>query len=61
MRLALVRAWDLLPRPLDPIRSLKVKLGILLLGSGAAGGGYFIYATGGIPSVRPPSRSWSRC
>jgi signal transduction histidine kinase len=49
VRLALVRAWDLLPRPLDPIRSLKVKLCILLLGSGAAGGSYFIYATGGIP------------
>ncbi len=28
---------DLLPRPLDPVRSIKLKMSILLLGSGAAG------------------------
>ena len=28
---------DLLPRPLDPVRSIKLKIGILLLASGAAG------------------------
>jgi signal transduction histidine kinase len=28
---------DLLPRPLDPVRSIKLKISILLLGSGAAG------------------------
>jgi signal transduction histidine kinase len=49
MKATLTRAWDVLPRPLDPIRSLKVKLGILLLGSGIAGGAYFAYAIGGIP------------
>jgi signal transduction histidine kinase len=31
------RLWDLLPRPLDPVRSIKLKLGILLLASGSAG------------------------
>jgi signal transduction histidine kinase len=49
VRLALTRAWDLLPRPLDRIRSLKLKLAILLLGAGGAGGAYFVYAIGSIP------------
>ena len=31
---------DLLPRPLDPVRSVKLKISILLLASGAAGLGY---------------------
>jgi signal transduction histidine kinase len=31
------RFWDVLPRPLDPVRSIKLKLGILLLASGSAG------------------------
>jgi signal transduction histidine kinase len=31
---------DLLPRPLDPVRSIKLKISILLLGSGAAGAVY---------------------
>jgi signal transduction histidine kinase len=44
-----MRAWDVLPRPLDRIPSLKVKLAVLLLGSGAAGGAYFVYALGAIP------------
>ena len=31
---------ELLPRPLDPVRSIKLKLGILLVASGAAGLAY---------------------
>ena len=31
---------DLLPRPLDPVRSVKLKVSILLLVSGAVGLGY---------------------
>jgi signal transduction histidine kinase len=31
------RVLDLLPRPLDPIRSIKLKLSLLLVASGAAG------------------------
>lgn len=45
------RALDLLPRPLDPVRSIKVKLGILLVSSGAAGLAYFWYGIGWIPYV----------
>jgi signal transduction histidine kinase len=33
----LVALVDVLPRPLDPLRSIKLKISILLLGSGAAG------------------------
>lgn len=43
------QALDLLPRPLDPVRSIKVKLGILLVSSGAAGLSYFWYGIGWIP------------
>ncbi|MGC5018938.1 HAMP domain-containing sensor histidine kinase [Micromonospora sp. DT47] len=43
------RVLELLPRPLDPVRSIKVKLGMLLVGSGAAGFTYFWYATGWLP------------
>jgi signal transduction histidine kinase len=28
------RLWNALPRPLDPVRSIKLKLGILLVASG---------------------------
>jgi signal transduction histidine kinase len=49
VRAALARAWDLLPRPLDPVRSIKLKLAVLLVCSGAAGLGYFWYATRSIP------------
>lgn len=35
------QAWDLLPRPLDPVRSIKVKLGVLLVASGTVGLAYF--------------------
>jgi len=38
-----------LPRPLDPLRSIKLKLAILLVGSGAAGFAYFWYMIGWIP------------
>jgi signal transduction histidine kinase len=37
------------PRPLDPVRSIKLKLGILLVCSGAVGLAYFRYAIGWIP------------
>jgi signal transduction histidine kinase len=42
---------ELLPRPLDPVRSIKVKLGILLIASGAAALGYFWYMIGWLPTV----------
>lgn len=38
-----------LPRPLDPLRSIKLKLAILLVGSGATGYAYFWYMIGWIP------------
>ncbi len=38
-----------LPRPLDPVRSIKVKIGILLVASGAAGLAYFWLMIGWIP------------
>ncbi len=34
---------ELLPRPLDPVRSVKLKISILLLASGAAGLAYLYY------------------
>ncbi|WP_405115297.1 HAMP domain-containing histidine kinase [Micromonospora sp. NBC_01405] len=40
-----------LPRPLDPVRSIKVKLGVLLVTSGAAGLSYFWYAIGWLPPM----------
>jgi signal transduction histidine kinase len=40
---------DLLPRPLDPLRSIKVKLGITLVGAGAVGMGVFWYGIGWLP------------
>lgn len=43
------RAMDVLPRPLDPIRSIKLKLGILLVGSGAAGLCVFRIGIGWLP------------
>jgi signal transduction histidine kinase len=43
------RALDLLPRPLDPVRSIKVKLGILLVASGASGLAIFWFGIGWIP------------
>ncbi|GAA4678779.1 HAMP domain-containing sensor histidine kinase [Phytohabitans rumicis] len=40
---------DLLPRPLDPVRSIKLKLGILLVCSGAAGLAVFWQGIGWVP------------
>ncbi|MET0187561.1 MAG: ATP-binding protein [Pseudonocardia sediminis] len=40
---------DLLPRPLDPIRSIKVKLSLLLLVSGGVGVGYLWNAYRWVP------------
>ena len=49
---------DLLPRPLDPVRSVKLKISILLLASGGVGLAYlWLRSTGG--SRRSRSR-WSR-
>lgn len=45
----MTRFVDLLPRPLDPVRSIKLKLGILLVCSGAVGLTYFRYAIGWVP------------
>ncbi|MFP5370789.1 MAG: two-component sensor histidine kinase, partial [Actinomycetes bacterium] len=40
---------DLLPRPLDPVRSIKLKLGILLVSAGLAGLVVFWLGLGFIP------------
>jgi signal transduction histidine kinase len=40
---------DLLPRPLDPIRSIKLKLSLVLVCSGGVGLAYFWYCLGWIP------------
>ena len=42
-------AIEVLPRPLDPVRSIKLKLGILLVSSGAAGLTFFWYRIGWLP------------
>lgn len=49
MKTWIVRALDLLPRPLDPVRSIKLKLGILLVAAEAAGMAYFSYGIGWPP------------
>jgi signal transduction histidine kinase len=51
LRAAVNWALDLLPRPLDPVRSIKLKLGILLVASGCAGLAYFWYGIGWIPTM----------
>jgi signal transduction histidine kinase len=51
IRNRITRALDLLPHPLDPVRSIKLKLGILLVASGCAGLGYFWYWIGWIPPM----------
>lgn len=43
------RVLDLLPRPLDPVRSIKLKLGLLLVSSGLAGLAVFWRGIGWIP------------
>jgi signal transduction histidine kinase len=40
---------DLLPRPLDPIRSIKLKLAILLVSSGGVAFAFFNYQIGWLP------------
>jgi signal transduction histidine kinase len=45
------RLTALLPRPLDPVRSIKLKLGLLVCVSGAIGLAYFWYATSWLPPV----------
>ena len=42
---------DAMPRPLDPVRSIKLKLGILVVASGAAGLAYFWYKIEWLPPV----------
>jgi signal transduction histidine kinase len=37
------------PRPLDPVRSIKLKIGLILLGSGAAAMTWFYFALGWFP------------
>ena len=44
----LVRLWEVL-RPLDPIRSIKLKLAILLLASGGIAFGFFNWRIGWLP------------
>jgi signal transduction histidine kinase len=51
LRTGLTRAFELLPRPLDPVRSIKLKLGMLLVASGGAGLVYFWYWIGWIPPM----------
>ncbi|SER31235.1 sensor histidine kinase [Actinokineospora terrae] len=41
---------ELLPRPLDPVRSMKLKISILLVASGTAGLAYFWADVGWIPA-----------
>lgn len=45
-----VLGWlDLLPRPLDSVRSIKLKLGIVIVVSGCVAFAYFRYSTGWLP------------
>lgn len=41
---------DLLPRPLDSVRSIKLKLGIVIVVSGCVSFAYFRYVTGWLPA-----------
>ena len=49
MKDRLARVFDALPRPLDPVRSIKLKLAMLMLAAGGAGGLIFIIGIGWIP------------
>ncbi len=49
MRALAVWVWEMLPRPLDPVRSIKLKLGIALLASGAAALTVFWLRLGFVP------------
>ncbi len=45
-----VLGWiDMLPRPLDSVRSIKLKLGIVIVVSGCVSFAYFRYVTGWLP------------
>ncbi|ONI83601.1 two-component sensor histidine kinase [Saccharothrix sp. ALI-22-I] len=46
LRTAFETTVELLPRPLDPVRSIKLKLGILLVSAMASGFAYFWYRIG---------------
>lgn len=48
-RTRLATALESLPRPLDPLRSIKLKLAILLVASGITGFVFFWYQIGWIP------------
>jgi signal transduction histidine kinase len=48
---AVARLTGRLPRPLDPVRSIKLKLGLLVCVSGGIGLCYFWYMIGRIPLV----------
>lgn len=41
--------WDALPRPLDPVRSIKLKLGLLVLGAVTVAMAFFWWQIGWIP------------
>jgi signal transduction histidine kinase len=45
----LLALLELLPRPLDPVRSIKLKLGILLVASGATALAFFRWQIGWLP------------
>ncbi|MFC4128722.1 HAMP domain-containing sensor histidine kinase [Nocardia rhizosphaerae] len=44
------RLAELLPRPLDPLRSIKLKLAVLMVSSGAVAFAYFWYRIGWLPT-----------
>ena len=44
-----MRLWNALPRPLDPVRSIKLKLGLVLIASGTVAFGYFRWQIGWLP------------
>ncbi|WP_372495429.1 HAMP domain-containing sensor histidine kinase [Actinokineospora globicatena] len=50
MRSRALELLELLPRPLDPVRSMKLKISILLVASGTAGLAYFWADVGWIPA-----------
>ncbi|MGO1057155.1 HAMP domain-containing sensor histidine kinase [Crossiella sp. CA198] len=41
--------WDVLPRPLDPVRSIKLKLGLLVMGAVTVAMAFFWWQIGWIP------------
>ncbi len=49
LRPFLSRVIDALPRPLDPVRSIKLKLAILMLASGGIAFGFFNWQIGWLP------------